>query len=215
MGAHSPVPGRLISLTPESLMNSFAGEPQARDEGGIAMRSPIDLERFTEFQLLDFRMNCRRQIAGILFEGRMALDLDEGDTGVLVAREVVEFQWESEVRVSSSTAWNSITAEISDSGDLLALEMEFMPVAKLRILARALGFFEVKADRLSGIGIPDYAASENEIKSALVDWETPVAVVRKYELLSRSLACVLISGPFRCETTPAAMIRARWSAWSP
>ncbi|MFV0462523.1 MAG: hypothetical protein ACK5MP_04905 [Nostocoides sp.] len=59
-----------------------------------------------EAQLLDVQLDAVREQLALLFELRMALQLREPDTGVLVARGVREFSWTAPPRSSLRTAWS-------------------------------------------------------------------------------------------------------------
>ena len=77
-----------------------------REYAGLPEADPLrESDALQEAQLLDVRLDAVRGQVALLFELRMALQLREPNTGVLVARGVREFGWTAPSRSTQRTAW--------------------------------------------------------------------------------------------------------------
>lgn len=134
-----------------------------------------------EAQLLDVRVDALRSTVGLLFELRLALQLREANTGVLVARGVRELSWAAGPRSTEKTAW-TVGGSIPRNADrLFGLELGMWPApgAQLKLVAESAAFF---AGDVPGLDrIPDYGEDdEATIRAQLAGWHsefTPVHAV--------------------------------------
>jgi hypothetical protein len=134
-----------------------------------------------EAQLLDLRFDALNSTVGLLFELRLALQLRQANTGVLVARGVRELSWSAGQRSTAKTAW-TVGGSIPRSGDrLFRLELGMWPVpgAQLKLVAENASFFSGDVPRLDQI--PDYMDDDDTtVRAHLASWHSdfvPVTAV--------------------------------------
>ncbi len=134
-----------------------------------------------EAQLLDVRFDALRSTVGLLFELRMALQLREANTGVLVARGVRELSWSTGGRSPAPRfAWVVAGSTVGTANRLFELRLTGLrPGAGLGLVAESAAFF---AGDVPGLDrIPDYIEDdEATIRAQLAGWHsafTPVHAV--------------------------------------
>jgi hypothetical protein len=150
-------------LWPRPALRRFASQPEADPltENGALQ----------EAQLLDVRFDALRGTVGLLFELRLALQLREGNTGVLIARGVRQLSWAAEQRSTLRTAW-TVGGSIPRNEDrLFSLELGLWPNAQLALVAESAAFF---AGDVPGLDrIPDYADDDEvTVRSQLAGWHS-------------------------------------------
>jgi hypothetical protein len=126
-----------------------------------------------EAQLLSVRFGAVTGAAGLLFELRTALQLDEGNTGLLVAHGVRELVWSAPER-DGRTAW-TVGGSTVVRRPRFELELGLWPSpgAQLRLAAERAAFFIGDVPSL-GDAPPDYGEDdEAAIRAALADWDSP------------------------------------------
>jgi hypothetical protein len=114
-----------------------------------AYGTPPDMDPLTEngalqeTQLLDLRFDALTLTVGLLFELRTALQLRDGNTGVLVAHGVRELSWSGPRRATSLTAWTVGGSMARCDAGLLRLDLGMWPApgAQLSLLAERAAFF--------------------------------------------------------------------------
>jgi hypothetical protein len=150
-------------LWPDPELRRFAAQPEMdplTEEGALQ-----------EAQLLDVRFDALRSTVGLLFELRMALQLREANTGVLVARGVRELSWTAERRSTSRTAW-VVGGSIPHNEDrLFGLTLGMWPGAQLTLKAESAAFF---AGDVPGLDrIPDYMDDDEvTVRAQLAGWHS-------------------------------------------
>lgn len=158
-------------LSPDTELGRFAGQPE--------MDPLTEEDVLQEAQLLDVRIDALRSTVGLLFELRVALQLREANTGVLVAHGVRKINWSVSPRPTAKTAWSVITSTPGCAGRLFGLSLKFWPEACLELSAEKAAFF---IGNVAGIGAapPDYAGDESTMQAGLAGWRsafTPVHAV--------------------------------------
>lgn len=124
-----------------------------------------------EAQLLDVRFDALRSTAALLFELRVALQLREANTGVLIVRDVRELAWTSEPRATTRTAWTVLGSHPEAGGRLFNLRLDIRPAARLLLRAGSAAFFAGDAPDLERI--PDYTSDDEiSIRTNLANWHS-------------------------------------------
>jgi hypothetical protein len=132
-----------------------------------------------EAQLLGVWLDALMGAAALLFELRVALQLHETNTGVLLARGVRRLAWSGPERATSRTAWTVGGSKVAASDGLLHLDLGLWPSpgAHLQLAAEEASF--VTGD-VPGLGEtpPDYLEDDEEtIRSSLPSWDSPFSIV--------------------------------------
>jgi hypothetical protein len=123
-----------------------------------------------EAQLLSLRHDALRSAAALLFELRMALQLEAGNTGVLLAYGVRELRWTASARSTMRTAWNVLGSSIKRHEDALQLDLAMWPQAELSLRAASTAFIVGNVPSLGSVP-PDYGMDNEEtIRAGIADW---------------------------------------------
>ena len=149
-------------LSPRSDLRRFASKPE--------MDPLTEDDALQEAQLLDVRLDALHLTVGLLFELRMALELREGNTGVLVAHGVRELSWTAGPRTTDITAWPVGGSVVRNENRLLRLEMGMWIDAQLKLVAESAAFFSGDVPGLDETP-PDYGQDdEATIRANLAGW---------------------------------------------
>jgi hypothetical protein len=156
-------------ITLEELLSSdlqlrrFASQPE--------MDPLTEDDALQEAQLLDLRLDALRSTVGLLFELRVALQLREANTGVLVAHGVRNISWSASPRPTARTAWNVISSTPQHSDNLFGLNLQCWPEGRLELTAESAAFF---VGDVAGIGEapPDYGGDEFATQAGLAGWRS-------------------------------------------
>jgi hypothetical protein len=158
-------------LRPDPELRRFAAKPEMdplTEEGALQ-----------EAQLLDVRFDALRSTVGLLFELRLALQLREANTGVLVARGVRALSWTAGQRSTSRTAWAVGGSIPYNENRLFGLTLGMWPDAQLTLQAESAAFFAGDVPGL--VRIPDYMDDDDvTVRAQLAGWHsefTPVHAV--------------------------------------
>ena len=151
-------------LSPRSDLRRFASKPE--------MDPLTEDDALQEAQLLDVRCDALRSTVGLLFELRLALELREGNTGVLVAHGVRELSWTAGPRTTDMTAWPVGGSVVRHENRLLQWELGMWPPpgAQLKLVAESAAFFSGDVPGLDETP-PDYGQDdEATIRANLAGW---------------------------------------------
>lgn len=124
--------------------------------------------------MLGLRFDAVAGVVGILFELRQALQLQEANTGVLVAYGVRELTWSGPARDAKLTAWSVGSSKPASKNGLfdLSLDMWPQPGARLAVTAERAAFFLGNVQGLLDAP-PDYTEHDRAAVAGLVaDWES-------------------------------------------
>jgi hypothetical protein len=118
-------------------------QPMGRDALLPDMDPLTEADALQEAQVLDVQVNTLTSVVGIVFELRQALQLREGNTGVLIARGVRELTWSAPPRDTTLTAWSvGSSAPTTKDGDFfLDLIIWPHPGARLSLQAQSAEFY--------------------------------------------------------------------------
>lgn len=148
-------------MTIEKLLTS--GAP--RQYGAQLEMDPLTEEdALLEAQLLDVRFDALRCTLALLFELRLALQLREGNTGVLVAHGVRRCSWVADSRPTALTAWNVAGSTPRVANQLLTLTLAMSPHSELELVAESAAFYVGDVPGLAEM--PDYSSSDEDALNA-------------------------------------------------
>jgi hypothetical protein len=156
------------------IVEELLSDPGLRRFASQPEMDPLTQEdALQEAQLLDVRLDALRLTVGLLFELRLALQLRESNTGVLVARGVRELSWSAGPRSTTKTAW-TVGGSIPRNHDGLfglTLGMWPAPGTQLTLIAESAAFL---AGDVPGLDqIPDYGEDdEPTIRAELANWRS-------------------------------------------
>ncbi|MEV4260223.1 hypothetical protein [Kribbella sp. NPDC049584] len=158
-------------------------DPDLRKHASLPEMDPLtEDDALQEAQVLDVRFDVIAGIAGILFELRQALQLQEATTGVLVAHGVRELSWRGPVRNRALTAWSVGSSVPRADNQLFSLNLVMWPHpgAQLSLTAETAAFFVGEVPGLSAAP-PDYAGRDREaVVGEVASWGSifePVSAV--------------------------------------
>lgn len=161
-------------ITVESLLRSDAA---VRGLAAPGMNPLVEAHALQEAQLLDVRFDALRGTAALLFELRTALQLDEGNTGVLLAWEADEISWSSASRDSRLRAWWVGGSVPETRGGEFTLRAALGMSGELTVRGRRAAFI---AGDVPGLQfIPDYGVDDDEtIRANLASWSSEFIPLR-------------------------------------
>jgi hypothetical protein len=149
--------------------------PELRRYAALPEMDPLTEEdALQEAQLLDVRFDALRSTVGLLFELRMALQLRESNTGVLVAHGVRELSWSAGPRSTAKTAWVVGGSAPHNENRLFGIKLGMWPSpgAQLNLVAEGAAFFTGDVPDLSETP-PDYGGDdEATIRGQLAGWHS-------------------------------------------
>jgi hypothetical protein len=156
-------------LEPDERWRTYASLPE--------MDPLTEADALQEAQLLDLRFDALRSTVGLLFELRVALQLREANTGVLVARGVRELSWTAEQHPTGRTAWVVLGSSPEAEERLFRLNLLMRPKGGLRLRAESAAFF---AGDVAGLDqIPDYGEDDEEtVRANLAGWRSEFVPMR-------------------------------------
>jgi hypothetical protein len=153
----------------QSLLFSDAREYAAQPE-----MDPLTEEgALAEAQLLHVNFDALSLTLGLLFELRMALQLRESNTGLLIARGVRSLDWGAPGRATSKTAWNVVSSVPSAEAGLFRLSLGMWPEARLHLVAEAAAFY--CGDVALNEAPPDYGDDDEIVRQDLANWDSEFA----------------------------------------
>lgn len=130
-----------------------------------------------EAQLIDVRFDAVTRRAALLFDLRVALQLREADTGVLVIREVEGLSWSAPRQLGDLIAWSVGSSVARSLGGLFELSLSMWPHPGSDVVVRGAGAFFVSGDAV-GIGQipPDYTINDREsVRGRIPGWDSEFA----------------------------------------
>jgi hypothetical protein len=93
-----------------------------------------------EAQLLDVRLDALRSTVWLLFDCRGALQIEMGNTAVIVAHGLRRLSWVAQPR-GRLTAWTVVSSEPVARGGMWSLSLGFVPSARMELEADSAEFF--------------------------------------------------------------------------
>lgn len=152
-------------LRPDPALPQYGSQPE--------MDPLTEDDALQEAQLFDVRFDALRSTVGLLFELRLALQLRETNTGVLVARGVREPSWSTGGQSPPPRfAWVVAGSTIGTANRLFELRLAGLrPGAALGLVAESAAIF---AGDVPGLDqIPDYVSDdEPTVRANLANWHS-------------------------------------------
>jgi hypothetical protein len=160
--AHRLVAMRALDLFHDPRRRSYASMPEMD-----ALTEPDALQ---EAALVDVRLSALDNSVGLLFDLRGALQLQDGDTAILIAREVARMSWDALSR--SGRTWYATTRSVPDtSGDRFAFSLGLVPDARLTLEAAGAEFYVGAMAGVDGPP-PDLVADDDAtVLSGMPRWD--------------------------------------------
>ncbi len=157
--------------------------PALRQHASLPEMDPLtEDDALQEAQVIDVRFDALAGVVGILFELRQALQLQEANTGVLVAHGVRELTWSGPARDTTLTAWSVGSSRPWAEDGLFGLSLVLWPHpgAQLTLAAESAAFFVGDVPGLSEAP-PDYTDLDRAgVYGETADWSStfePVSAV--------------------------------------
>jgi hypothetical protein len=160
---------RALDLFHDPHRRSYASMPEMD-----ALTEPDALQ---EAALVDVRLSAFENSVGLLFDLRGALQLQDGDTAVVIARGVTHLAWDAESRPGRT--WYATTRSVSDTSQgRLVLSLWLVPDARLTLESAGAEFYVGEMAGVDGPP-PDFVTDDDiTVRAALPRWDAafePVA----------------------------------------
>ncbi|WP_157434249.1 hypothetical protein [Actinoalloteichus sp. GBA129-24] len=132
-----------------------------------------------ETQVLEVRADVLRSTVGILFDLRTALQIDVGNTGLLVVRGLRECHWLSDGSPATSlTSWNVIASSPDFSSGVFQVTLSFFPNARFRVSGISSTFYILDVPEI-GDAPPDYGDGDGDVlRAGLPGWSSPYSIIQ-------------------------------------
>lgn len=126
-----------------------------------------------EAQLLAITVDAARGVTGLLFEMRVALQIDDGNTGVLVVSGTRRVNWSAPTTFGQRTAWPVVGSEVAATESSFELSLGLCTAATLEIEGDAAAFCTGTVPGL-GEAPPDYTSREEYIVANVPNWSSEI-----------------------------------------
>jgi hypothetical protein len=153
-------------------------DPERRRFAAQPEMDPLtEIDALQEAQLLSVRVDAVSSTVAVLFDLRTALQFMEGNTALIVARDVRDVSWSAEARPTARTAWNVVASQPNATEGLLSLSLAFVPQARLSLRTGEAEFYVGDVQDLPDAP-PDYGSGdEAAIRAGVADWGSRFAPV--------------------------------------
>jgi hypothetical protein len=124
-----------------------------------------------EAQLLDVRLDTLRSTVWLLFDCKGAVQIEMGNTAIVVAHGVHRFSWTADRR-GPYTAWTVVGSEPRAQRGVWSFTLSFAPSARLEVQATSAEFFVGDVPGCDNPQ-PNFATEDDEtIRNGLAGWES-------------------------------------------
>lgn len=143
-----------------------------REFGAKPEMDPLTEEdALMEAQILQVAHDVLRGRAAILFELRLAMQLREGNAGLLIGEGVTVLEWRAASRGAMRTAWTVVGSIPKVESGLVELELNVLPEAELVLRASGAAFYSGNVPGM--LKVPDYGTvSDSELRSMTAGWDS-------------------------------------------
>lgn len=124
-----------------------------------------------EGQLIDMRFDAVHSRLGVIFELRNALQLLQGNTGVLIAHGVRNLTWMAEPRMTYRTAWSSVGSLPHCENGIFLLDLPLSLAARFALVATEVAFYIGDVADIPGAH-PDYTEDDATVKAGIAAWNS-------------------------------------------
>jgi hypothetical protein len=116
-------------------------DPRRREHAAMPEADAlIEVDALQEAQLLDVRLDALRSTVWLLFDCRGAVQIEMGNTAVIVGHGLCRLSWVAQPR-RPLTAWTVVSSEPIGRGGLWSLSLALVPSARLEVEAASAEFF--------------------------------------------------------------------------
>jgi hypothetical protein len=131
----------LVALEVLMRIEELLVDPRRREHAAMPEADALtEVDALQEAQLLDVRLDALRSTVWLLFDCRGALQIEMGNTAVIVAYGLHRFSWVAQPR-GRLTAWTVVSSEPVARGGVWSLSLAFVPSARLELEADSAEFF--------------------------------------------------------------------------
>lgn len=145
--------------------------------------APAESDPFTEedaldeAQVLDVRVDAVNGLVGVLLELRLAMGFTDGDTALLVLRDVESFSWRAEPAAGRRVREVSGVA-VDRSGGRVRLSLELGRGQALTCAGSSAQFYVLEVEGLDEAP-PDYTGDDEDVvQEGLAQWHSPCRVLQ-------------------------------------
>lgn len=137
-----------------------------------------EVDALQEAQLLDFRLSPLTAVAALLIELRTSLQIDEGNSALMVIRGVRSFTWNS-LRAPTPLSALSVMSSVPMLGnDSIRISLGLIPAADLLIQGQSAEFHVLDVEGIGEVP-PDYSNGDLAgIRHALPSWSSPCSLLQ-------------------------------------
>lgn len=127
-----------------------------------------------EAQLIDLRMDALTRRAGLIFDLRVALEIRDANTGVLVVDDVERLSWAGEGPTEPLIAWSVDGAALERGLGSITISLGLWPApgGELTIVGTSGVFVAGNVPHLADVP-PDYTETDRPgLEGLIADWES-------------------------------------------
>lgn len=147
----------------DSARRQFAAQPEAD--------ALVEADALQEAQLLDMHVDVLRSTAYLLFDCRGALQIEMGNTAIIVARSLERISWTGSPR-GPLTAWSVVSWEPRPEPGTWALSAALSPLARLELSAATAEFYVGDVPGCDGAP-PDFTEADDEtVRNGIASWKS-------------------------------------------
>lgn len=151
---------------------SFLSDPASVEADPFSTEDALD-----EAQVLDVRFDAVNGLMGVLLEMRLAMHFMEGDTALLVLRDVESFTWRAEPAAGRRVREVAGVA-VDRSGDRVRLSLELGRGQALTCAGSSAEFYVLEVEGLDEAP-PDYTGDDEDVvQEGLAQWHSPCRVLQ-------------------------------------
>jgi len=147
------------------------------DSGRLSYAASPEMDALTEpgalqeAQFIAGRLDAVRSQVWLLFDCRGALQIQMGNTAIIVAKVVRRFAWQAKP-TGGPTAWTIVGSEPAAAEGVWSLSLTFVPEGRLEIEAEAAEFFVGNVPG-GDDAPPDFGEADDEaIRAGLPGWQS-------------------------------------------
>ncbi|WP_157488781.1 hypothetical protein [Pseudofrankia sp. DC12] len=160
-------------------ISSLAEKGEYVSSGGSLDADPLRVvDALQEVQLLDCKVSPLTATAALLFELRTALQIDIGNSAVLVVRGLRKFSWSWLAGYRPLVAATIVSSAPKFDLDSFTMEFGLFPDADLIVTGNSAEFYLLEVDGI-GEAIPNYVDADlASIRGALPTWSSRCTVLQ-------------------------------------
>jgi len=163
----------------ENLVRERSFPPPSRP---LEMDPLREMDALQEAQLLDSRVYPLTSVAALLFEMRTALQFKDGNSALLVVRDLNSFNWTSVATETPFTALTAVSSAPDRVDDLFHIRLDFHPEARLAVVGGRAEFYLLDIEGIDEAP-PDYSdIDQDNIYQGLPSWSSLCSLLQTSSL---------------------------------